>query len=127
MTFFQSIFPFNQFIHKNIYNDEENLLEFFRKYKHAVLEWTVNFSVPFTNNLCESMIRLVKSKMKISYSFKNIESARYYADIITYTETCFSFGINRYQAIKRLFEDNPYTLQELYKIEEAQTSDKENT
>ena len=117
----------NQFIHKNIYNDEENLLEFFRKYKHAVLEWTVNFSVPFTNNLCESMIRLVKSKMKISYSFKNIESARYYADIITYTETCFSFGINRYQAIKRLFEDNPYTLQELYKIEKAQTSDKENT
>ena len=48
--------------------------------------------------------------MKISYSFKNIESARYYADIITYTETCFSFEINRYQAIKRLFEDNPYTL-----------------
>ena len=47
----------------------------------------------------------------------------YYTDIITYTETCYSFGVNRYQAIKRLFDDNPYTVQELYEIKKTQISD----
>ena len=82
--------------------------------------WSKNFSVSFTNNLCEAMIRLVKSKMKISYSFKNIESAQYYADVITYTETFFNFGINRYEAIERLFNDVPYTIDELEKIKKSQ-------
>ena len=66
------------------------------------------------------MIRLVKSKMKISYSFKNIESAQYYADIISYTETCFNFGINRYEAIRRLMSGNPYSIAELHELEETQ-------
>lgn len=113
----------NKFAYKDVYKEEFNLLEFFKIYKEAVLKWTVDFSIPFTNNLCETMIRLVKSKMKISYLFKNIESARYYTDIITYIETCYSFGVNRYQAIKRLFNDNPYSVQELYEIKKTQISD----
>lgn len=116
----------NTFVHKNVYTDEINLLNFFKEYKQEILLWSIDFSVPFTNNLCETMIRLVKSKMKISYCFKNIESAQYYADIITYTESCFNFGINRYSALKRLFDDNPYTVEELYKIKKAQ-EDKKNT
>lgn len=110
----------NKFIHKTVYKDEINLLDFFRDYKEEMLMWSINFSLPFTNNLCESMIRLVKSKMKISYCFKNIESAQYYADIITYTETCFNFDINRYSALKRLFDGNPYSVEELYQIKKAQ-------
>ena len=113
----------NNFRHKNVYQDESNLLEFFKNYKEEILMWSKNFSVPFTNNLCEAMIRLVKSKMKISYSFKNIESAQYYADVITYTETCFNFGINRYEAIERLFNDSPYTIDELEKIKKSQTKE----
>ena len=108
------------FEYKNIYKDELNLLTFFKDFKDEILLWSINFSVPFTNNLCETMIRLVKSKMKISYSFKNIESAEYYADIITYTETCFNFGINRYEALKRLFENNPYSVSELYQLKQTQ-------
>jgi hypothetical protein len=117
----------NKFVHKNLYKDETNLLEFFKNYKEEILMWTKNFSVPFTNNLCETMIRLVKSKMKISYSFKNIESAQYYADIITYTETCFNFGVNRYEAIERLFNDNPYSIEELYKLIEPQEDNEKIT
>jgi hypothetical protein len=65
--------------------------------------------------------------MKISYSFKNIESAQYYADIITYTETCFNFGVNRYEAIERLFNDNPYSIEELYKLIEPQEDNEKIT
>lgn len=112
----------NKFVHKNLYSDESNLLDFFKEYKEEILRWSTNFSIPFTNNLCETMIRLVKSKMKISYFFKNIESAQYYADIITYTETCCNFGINRYDAIERLFRGNPYSIKELHEIRDATQS-----
>lgn len=107
---------YESFEYKNIYKDEKNLLEFFKKNKEELLRWTKDFSVSFTNNICETMIRLVKAKMKISYCFKNINTARDYANIITYTETCYSYGVNRYHALIRLFEMNPYTLQELKDI-----------
>ena len=112
----------DQFSHKDIYKVESNLLNFFKNYKDEVLRWSINFSIPFTNNLCETMIRLVKSKMKISYFFKNIESAQYYANLITYTETCSNFGISRYKAIGRLFNNNPYSISELYKLKETQVA-----
>lgn len=114
------------FKHKDLYKEELNLLEFFRDFKKELLEWSLNFSVPFTNNLCETMIRLVKSKMKISYLFKNIETAKYYADIISYTETCFSFGVNRYDAIKRLFSGNPYTIKELREIKKQKEDEEKD-
>ncbi len=116
----------NSFVHKNAYPEEINLLTFFKEFKEELLMWTRNFSIPFTNNLCELMIRLVKSKMKISYSFKNIKTARQYADAITYTETCFNFGIDRYQSIVRLFQGNPYSLTELHEIKNAQNSDQKS-
>lgn len=116
----------DKFPHKHLYTDETNLIQFFKKYKKEVLAWAYDFMIPFTNNLCETMIRLVKSKMKISYSFKNINTARYYADILSYTETCYNFGINRYQAIKRLFEDNPYTVEELKKLKQEEKTKNNN-
>lgn len=111
----------NTFPHKHVYTDEINLLNFFKEFKKEILAWAYDWTVPFTNNLCETMIRLVKSKMKISYCFKNINTARYYADIITYTETCNNFGINRYASLNRLFCGNPYSLEELKNIKKSQS------
>ncbi len=116
----------DRFPHKHEYADEKNLLEFFRDYKKEVLAWAYDWSIPFTNNLCETMIRLVKSKMKISYCFKSIEAAQYYADIISYTETCYNFGVNRYHAIFRLFQGNPYSIQELKDMIKTEDNDGEN-
>ncbi len=111
------------FPHKHIYTDEKNLLDFFKNFKTEMLAWVYDWKIPFTNNLCETMIRLVKSKMKISYCFKSIKTAEYYADIITYTETCYSFGVNRYQAILRLFQGNPYSIQELKDMAKTENND----
>ena len=108
-----------EFKHKYEFTKEENLLEFMRDFKGPITEWVRDFSLPYSNNLCERLLRMLKAKMKISYQFQNLSSAKYFANIITYTETCGNYGINKYEAIKRLFDNNPYTVTELRNLKAA--------
>ena len=54
--------------------------------------------------------------MKVSGQFQNIERAIDYANIRSYIETCRLYGINEYNSLTRLVEDNPYTLSELQQL-----------
>ena len=72
-----------------------------------------DFSLPTTNNLSERSLRGVKSHEKISGQFESVETARYHAIIKTYTETCRRNGINEFEALKRLCDGNPYTVEEI--------------
>lgn len=112
-----------EFKHKYEFEKEENLLEFMRDFKEFIVAWVKDYNLPYSNNLCESLLRMMKSKMKISYQFKNLNYAEYFANIMTYTETCGRFGVNKYEAIYRLFDNNPYTINELYELKK----DRENT
>lgn len=105
-----------EFKHKYEFDKEENLLEFMRDFKGPITEWIRDFSLPYSNNLCESLLRMLKTKMKISYQFTSLQYAEYFANIMTYTETCGRFGINKYDAISKLFEGNPYTIEYLDKL-----------
>ena len=69
--------------------------------------------MPFTNNLSERNLRGIKSKMKVSGQFQNIERAKDYANIRSYIETCRIYGKNEYDCLSRLTEGNPYTFTEL--------------
>ena len=111
-----------EFKHKYEFEKEENLLEFMRDYKEYITAWVRDYSLPYSNNLCESLLRMLKTKMKVSYQFKDLSYARYFANIMSYTETCGKFGINKYQAIHRLFEGNPYSVKELDKILEKKNN-----
>lgn len=104
---------YKEFKHKYEFEREENLLEFMRDYKGPITEWIRNFNLPYSNNLCEGLLRMLKSKMKISYQFNSLAYAEYFANIMSYTETCGRFDINKVTALKRLFADNPYTVEEL--------------
>lgn len=104
---------YQKFCHKYEYTKEENLLEFLRDFKENILCWVKNWEVPYSNNLCETLLRFTKSKMKISYQFKNLETARQFANIHSYTESCGRFGKNKFEALKRLFDGNPFTVTEL--------------
>lgn len=106
--------------HKYEYTNEENLLEFLRDYKENVTFWMKDFSIPYSNNFVETLLRMIKNKMKISLNFKSLEHARYFANIRSYTETCGNFGINKPLALKRLFEGNPYTVEELIALKNSQ-------
>lgn len=107
---------YKEFQHKYEYKNEENLLEFLRDFKENILFWVKDFNVPYTNNHLEQLIRMIKTKMKISYQFKSLEQAEYFANIRSYTETCGNFGINKAIALKRLFEGNPYSIGELLQL-----------
>lgn len=94
--------------------DEQTLLLRILKYKDNYLSWVVDFELPFSNNLSERGLRGVKSKMKISGQFQSEETARHYAVIKSYIETCYRNGLNETEALVRLCEGNPYTVKEIF-------------
>lgn len=83
------------------------------EYRDNYIYWILDFNIPFTNNLSERNLRGIKSKMKVSGQFQNIERAEDYANIRSYIETCRIYGVNEYDSLYRLVEGNPYTFAEL--------------
>jgi len=52
--------------------------------------------------------------MKISGQFQSEETAKHYAAVKSYIETCYRNGINEMEALIRLCEGNPYTVKEIF-------------
>lgn len=102
---------------QNIYytNTEKALLKRLIQYWVPYFSWVVNFDLLFTNNVSERGLRGVKSKMKISGQFQTITSARNYATIRSYCETCKRNGINPMSALLSLARGKPLTLEEILK------------
>ena len=96
------------------YVDKElTLIRRILDYKNEYLLWLYDFDVPFTNNLSERSLRGAKSKMKVSGQFLNEESAKNYATIKTYIETCERNGVNTYNALLMLSLGKPYSLKDI--------------
>ena len=93
--------------------DERALTNRILEYKSNYFLWMHDFSLPVDNNLSERALRGVKSKMKIAGQFQNEQNAKYFANIKTYIETCYRNNINPTDALIRLMEDNPYTVDEI--------------
>lgn len=96
--------------------DEKNLIERLEKYKENHLLFAYDFSVSFTNNTSERGLRQVKRKLAVAFMFKNANRMKDYATILSYLETCYRNGISRYEAAKRLVQNNPYTVEEINDI-----------
>lgn len=111
-------------ITENYYKETEaTFLKDLLKYEKNYLKWVERWNLPSTNNNCERSIRPIKSKMKISGQFKNIEYASYYATIRSYLETCKRNGVNIILACKRLMSGNPFLLEEILEIGREQKKD----
>ncbi len=107
----------------NYFKQEEiNFIKDLKKYKENYLLWIKNFHIPSTNNISERSLRPIKSKMKISGQFKNIEFAKYHAIIRSYIETCKRNGINIITACDRLMRGNPYSLEEILNKEKQESN-----
>lgn len=98
------------------YTEEKALLSRLMEYRDNYTYWLYNFSIPYTNNIVERGLRGVKTKMKVSGQFQNIENARYYAIIKSYIETCRKNGINETDALIRLLDNNPYMIREIIEL-----------
>ena len=95
--------------------DEATLLIRLMEYRDNYIYWVLDFNLPFTNNLSERSLRGIKSKMKVSGQFQNVTNAEYYAIIRSYIETCYRNDVNGHEALIRLINDNPYSLEEILK------------
>ena len=70
----------------------QNLLIKFKNFKVAMLRCLTDFSVPFTNNLAEQDIRMMKVKQKISGAFGSLQGVGllYYSQLHFYPEKTLS-------------------------------------
>ena len=96
------------------YKDEAALINRLKCFGENYLLWIENFKIPTTNNLAERALRIFKTKMKISGQFFSVETAKDYALILSYTETCKRNGINPSVALQRLCLKQPYRISEVF-------------
>jgi transposase len=87
-----------------------NLLNRLIDYKHSVLAFAFDESIPFTNNQAERDIRHCKTKQKISGCFRSFEGAQYYARISSITSTLKKNSLNILECFRGLFESGRLSL-----------------
>lgn len=97
----------NNTIKSTFYKDKaKKLLNRLIKYKDNHLAFVKDFHIPFTNNLSEQDLRIVKTKIKIS-NFRSFNGAKNYANALTIIKTAKKRKINPFLAIKNIFGRKP--------------------
>jgi transposase len=79
----------------------ENLLRRLHQFKDHVLRFLVDFDTPFTNNLAEQALRMMKVKMKISGAFRTFDAAQDFATLRSVIATARKQGHNILQTLTR--------------------------
>ena len=77
----------------------DNLLIRLHRFKDDVLRFLIDFEVPFTNNLAEQALRMMKVKMKISGGFRTSEGAQAFAALRSVIATARKQRQNILQAL----------------------------
>jgi transposase len=85
-----------------------NLLERLKTFKTETLRFMTDFDVPFTNNLAEQDLRMMKVRMKISGCFRTLQGAQIFASLRSVISTARKQGRNILQILTAATE--PITL-----------------
>jgi transposase len=86
----------------------QNLLARLRDHETSVLAFFHDIHVPFTNNLAEQDIRMIKLRLKISGCFRTLPGARQFARIRSYLSTARKQDCNMLQAISQAMIGQPF-------------------
>lgn len=97
-----------------------NLIDRLLERHKAVFLFATDFSVPFTNNLAERDIRMIKSQQKISGGFQTVKGAEVFCRIKSYLSTAVKNDINPLVALREAFTGNMSLLKILQPQSQAQ-------
>jgi len=86
----------------------QNLLARLGEHEDSVLAFFHDRHVPFTNNLAEQDIRMIKLRLKISGCFRTLAGAQQFARIRSYLSTVRKQGGNILQAIAHAMSARPF-------------------
>ncbi|MCP3661230.1 MAG: IS66 family transposase [Gammaproteobacteria bacterium] len=86
----------------------QNLLTRLGDHEKSVLAFLHDIYVPFTNNLAEQDIRMLKIRLKISGCFRTIQGAKQFARIRSYLSTVRKQGRNILKSITDAIIGEPY-------------------
>ena len=84
-----------------------NLLLRLKEREEGVLRFLSNPNVPFTNNLAEQSLRMIKVQQKISGSFRTLDGAKRFCMTRSYTATSQKHGIKVIDALYSAFNGQP--------------------
>jgi len=85
----------------------QNLLRRLEEHENEVLAFLHDLNVPFTNNLGEQDIRMIKVRLKVSGCFRTLDGAKKFARIRGYLSTSRKNGHNLLNAISQAYQGNP--------------------
>ena len=86
----------------------QNLLQRLDEFEDSVLGFLHDINVPFTNNLAEQDIRMIKVRLKISGCFRTIQGAQHFARIRSYLSTARKQGRNILDSITAALTGSPF-------------------
>ncbi|MFQ5356556.1 MAG: IS66 family transposase [Mariprofundaceae bacterium] len=85
----------------------QNLLRRLQDHEDEALAFLHDLNVPFTNNLGEQDIRMIKVRLKVSGCFRTFDGAKRFARIRAYLSTSRKNGHNLLDAISQAYQGNP--------------------
>jgi len=86
----------------------QNLLTRLGDFEDSALAFLHDLNVPFTNNLAEQDIRMIKVRLKISGCFRTVKGAEHFARIRSYLSTARKQGRNILDSITAAIKGKPF-------------------
>lgn len=92
------------------YGKARNLVERLKRYETETLRYLTDFSVPYSNNLAERDLRMIKVQQKVSSTFRSAAGATGFCRIRSLISTVKKHGASVIAALNQVFNGSALSL-----------------